>query len=493
MSADDQAFLDALNSVPRHVQRFSNDIANYVEDHVDRVARTLRDTLASADWIPESARPRPVARAPEPSPVTALPGGVYARVQEWVLKNKVFTTAMVTGFGASVYMVQRRKASYNKKRRAKRGTNGARLEVVVISGSMNEPLVRSLALDLERRGFVVFIVCDDVQEELRVQSEGRSDIRPLVINVSTSKVSLSTPKADLSSLTQAQLGHGVERFAQFLQTPQYAFDTARAHYLQFTALIVIPTLTYPNSPVATLSPVDIQDVINTRLLHPILLTQAFLPLLSAPTSQHHHAHPPPQPKLLLLTPAIIASLNPPFHAPESIVSAGLKSFTATLAAELAPLNVPLTHFELGSFDTNPMTPKNQLATLSGHSAEARTWSDDAREAYVGNFMRVAGSAVKKSKGTNLRELHNAVFDEMAKTGWRAGGTVMVGRGARLYSFVGAWAPRGLVGWMMGVRRVERPLSGVSVSSTGGSDVDLEAGHSEGEYVSVQPGEDKEKR
>ncbi|KFY44289.1 hypothetical protein V495_03519 [Pseudogymnoascus sp. VKM F-4514 (FW-929)] len=478
MSADDQAFLDTLNSVPRHVQRFSNDIANYVEDHVDKVARTLRDTLASADWIPEAARPKPVARAPPPSPATALPGGVYARVQEWVLKNKVFTTVMVAGFGASVYMVQRRKANYNKKRRAKRGTNGARVEVVVISGSMNEPLVRSLALDLERRGFIVFIVCDDVQEELRVQSEGRSDIRPLVINVSTSKLG----------------NDGVERFAQMLQTPQYAFDTARAHYLQFIALIVIPTLTYPNSPVATLSPVDIQDVINTRLLHPILLTQAFLPLLSAPTSQHHHAHPPPQPKLLLLTPAIISSLNPPFHAPESIVSAGLKSFTATLSAELAPLNVPLTHFELGSFDTNPMTPKNQLATLSGHSAEARTWSDDAREAYGGNFMRVAGSAVeKRSKGSNLRELHNAVFDEMAKTGWRAGGTVMVGRGARLYSLVGAWAPRGLVGWMMGVRRVERPLSGVSVSSTGGSDVDLEAGHSEGEYVSVQSGGDKEKQ
>ncbi|ELR02286.1 hypothetical protein VC83_06465 [Pseudogymnoascus destructans] len=478
MSADDQAFLDALNSVPRHVQRYSNDIANYVEDHVDRVARKLRDTLASADWIPESARPRPVARAPEPSSVTALPGGVYARVQAWVLKNKVFTTAIVAGIGASAYMVQRRKANYNKKRRAKRGTNGARLEVVVISGSMNEPLVRSLALDLERRGFIVFIVCDDVQEELRVQNEGRGDIRPLVINVSTSK-----------------LGHdGIERFAQFLQTPQHAFDTARAHYLQFTALIVIPTLTYPNSPVATLSPIDIQDVINTRLLHPILLTQAFLPLLSAPTSQHHHAHPPPQPKLLLLTPVIISSLNPPFHAPESIVSAGLKSFTATLSAELSPLNVPLIHFKLGSFDTNPMVPKNQLATLSGHSAEARTWSDDAREAYGGNFMRVAGSAVeKRSKGSNLRELHNAVFDEMAKTGWRAGGTVMVGRGARLYSFVGAWAPRGLVGWMMGVRRVERPASGVSVSSTGGSNVDLEAGHSEGEYVSVQPGDDKEKR
>jgi hypothetical protein len=46
--------------------------------------------------------------------------------------------------------------------------------------------------------------------------------------------------------------------------------------------------------------------------------------------------------------------------------------------------------------------------------------------------------------------------------------------------------------MMGVRRVERPLSGVSVSSNGGSDADLEAGHSEGEYISVQSGEEVEK-
>lgn len=186
MSADDQAFLDVLNSVPRHMHRFSNDVANYVEEHVDRAAASLREALAASDWIPESARPRPIFRAPAPSPT--MPAGVFSRVQDWVLRNKVFTTALVAGFGASVYMVQRRKAIYNKKRRAKRGTNGARLEVVVISGSINEPLVRSLALDLERRGFIVFIVCDDVQEELRVQSEGRSDIRPLVVNVSSSKV-----------------------------------------------------------------------------------------------------------------------------------------------------------------------------------------------------------------------------------------------------------------------------------------------------------------
>ncbi len=34
------------------------------------------------------------------------------------------------------------------------------------------------------------------------------------------------------------------------------------------------------------------------------------------------------------------------------------------------------------------------------------------------------------------------------------GTVTVGLGASVYGFVGRWVPRGLVAWMMGIRRVD---------------------------------------
>lgn len=50
----------------------------------------------------------------------------------------------------------------------------------------------------------------------------------------------------------------------------------------------------------------------------------------------------------------------------------------------------------------------------------------------------------------MRELNNAVFDAMTSG---RGGTVRVGMGSRTYGFVGRWVPRGLVGWMMGVRKV----------------------------------------
>jgi hypothetical protein len=36
-----------------------------------------------------------------------------------------------------------------------------------------------------------------------------------------------------------------------------------------------------------------------------------------------------------------------------------------------------------------------------------------------------------------------------------GGVVRVGMGSSLYGFVGRWVPKGLVGWMMGVRKVRK--------------------------------------
>ena len=54
---------------------------------------------------------------------------------------------------------------------------------MVIAGSPNEPITRSLALDLERRGFIVYIVVNTVEEEQLVRNEARADIHPLNIDI----------------------------------------------------------------------------------------------------------------------------------------------------------------------------------------------------------------------------------------------------------------------------------------------------------------------
>lgn len=111
----------------------------------------------------------------------------------------------------------------------------------------------------------------------------------------------------------------------------------------------------------------------------------------------------------------------------------------------------------------------------------------------------AGGVAAVGKGSSFRELNNAVFDAM--TSGRAQ-TVRVGMGSRTYGFVGRWFPRGLVGWMMGVRKVGEnkgefgrgffgeSLSGGSKSTSPGS-ASTGNVHSLGdsEYVSVYQDEE----
>jgi hypothetical protein len=185
------------------VKRFSGDIADFVEEHIELAAAAVREALSSSSWIPESARPK---LQPKPSAlVKAEPDSLYAQVQTWVLENKLLCGTFILGIGvASLFLYSRRKA-YGRKRRAKRASNGARLEVVVIVGPPSEPIIRSLALDLERRGFIVFITCNDVEEEVMVHNESRIDIRPLTIDVSHVCSTCVSKMAILMTLPRLQM------------------------------------------------------------------------------------------------------------------------------------------------------------------------------------------------------------------------------------------------------------------------------------------------
>lgn len=193
------------------------------------------------------------------------------------------------------------------------------------------------------------------------------------------------------------------------------------------------------------------------------------------------------PKVLVFTPSIISSINPPFHAPEATVCSALSAFTEVLAAELRPLSIPVTHIQLGTIDFQGFTPEKGGAGAGGaarggngyqpgllmarpaEDAETLSWPESARHAYGRNYLSqsasaLAGGKMRGLRGSSLRSLHNAVFDVI--DGSDASGVVRVGLGAGVYGFVGRWVPRGLVQWMMGIRRVDE-LSAWS-SSAGGS-------------------------
>lgn len=130
------------------------------------------------------------------------------RVQDWVSKNRALTAAVVAFLSTGSYMLWRQNRSHNRKRRARRASNGARREVIVIAGPPNSPITRSLSLDLERRGFIVYIVCSSMDEEQQVLSESRADVRALHLDV-----------ADTMGTQEA-----MERFNALLTRPHVAFQ-----------------------------------------------------------------------------------------------------------------------------------------------------------------------------------------------------------------------------------------------------------------------------
>jgi len=207
-------------------------------------------------------------------------------------------------------------------------------------------------------------------------------------------------------------------------------------------------------------------VFNTHLLHPIVTVQALLPLLTArldPAGEKSS-----QPKVLVFTPSIISSINPPFHAPEATVCSALTAFTEVLTAELRPLSIPVTHIQLGTFDFSGFT--SVRAQPDNPCDLASQWDDGARMAYGRNFILqselvISGGRIRGMKGSSLRHLHNTVFDVI--DGSLTSQTIRVGLGASVYGFVGKWVPRNLVTWMMGIRKVDE-LSTWQNSSPEGS-------------------------
>lgn len=55
--------------------------------------------------------------------------------------------------------------------------------LAVIAGPPNSPITKSLCLDLERRGFIVYVVVSTAEEEQTVHDESRIDIRPLHLDI----------------------------------------------------------------------------------------------------------------------------------------------------------------------------------------------------------------------------------------------------------------------------------------------------------------------
>lgn len=222
----------------------------------------------------------------------------------------------------------------------------------------------------------------------------------------------------------------VQKFTSHINTPQHPISNAPFHNLHLASLVLLPAITLPISPVASLSPPDWSDILNTNLVAPFTMLHAFLPLLASQKSS-----------LLFLNPSIVPSLTPPSHAAESVVGSALNQYIHTLRREVHVEGVNVVQLRLGHFDYGPMSSDSQQLVPSQYSPRAE---------FARRRLEERGVA-KPVKGQSLRELHNGVFDAIVR-GKGRNGTIFVGRGARSYDIVGKWVPDGIVGWMMGAAK-----------------------------------------
>ncbi|KLJ05896.1 hypothetical protein EMPG_10678 [Blastomyces silverae] len=445
MTSDDEFFFDYLASIPNDVKKYSSQVADSVNEHVDHLAVTVRDVLARQSWLPPAVKP--LGKSAAKRTVSLPPQSILDRAQAWVSRNRAWTAAIVAFVGTGALLVYGSKRLSTKKRKARRAGNGARKEIIVIAGSPHEPMTRSVANDLERRGFIVFITVASSEEESAVRAEGREDIRPLWLDLTTTP---STPSEIHPSLHIIQ---------SLITQPQAPMPGIQPHVCQLSGLIIIPPPKFPTGPIATIPASNWVDTINTRLLYPILTTQLLLPLLTLKSNSS---------SIVLLSPSIQSSLSAPFATPEVTITRGLSGFATSLRQELRLLQrahnssgngIEVIELKLGNIDLGRQFRNGQNQNTG---TEVLTWQPQQRAMYGSTYLSSidtrAGRSAGAAYGSPARDLHFAIFDALAPASksWLGGrkrkqATVYVGKGSRTYSIVGNIVPSGLVGWMLGLR------------------------------------------
>lgn len=480
MTSDDQQFLDLVSiynvicqdtrltsppqlaSIPQDMATYGSKIADYIEKHSNAIASDIRDAIDHATWLPESFKPPRNLhshRFPAPAPPPP-PQGIYERTVAFVSNNRTAIAVVLAFVGTTAYLVHRRKRAHARKRRAKKLPNGGKKEIVILACStFHDPLTRSLATDLERRGYIVYVTVSSTEEDSLVQQEAKSDLRPLWIDLTST---VPNPAYD----THPDL----EPIRELLSTSSRSVSPAsprasvgsRPYDMSLAGVVLFPGCSgYPVGPLALLHPSDIVDSVNTRLLQPLLTVQQFLPLLA------RHSHDPNSPSSIVIAyPSIPQSLTPPAEVPSVVVSSSLSALAASLRREvrISSANIVVSELKLGNFDlgsTYSRTLNREIYPEAGHehSRALTHWHSSQRAA--AKRSRFGQSSF--IRGSSAREFHNAVFDALAppqtfkafnRWEWqfpKRSEVVFVGSGARVYHLCGAFLPAGLVSLMMGYR------------------------------------------
>lgn len=354
---------------------------------------------------------------PQPPP----PPGLLEKTSNWFSRNKwligIITAGTVGTCATASFIYLQSKRGHKKSRRAVKADNGARKQVVLIAGSPNESICRIVADDLNKRGFIVYITTSSTEEEELVASENSEDIRSLPMKAQ-------------------EFGKFSQDFGEILNTPVNVLDTV--HNLELVGVIVLPDLYYPTGPVETIRADTWSDLIYSKLLGPMfMLSSGLLDVVRQQKS-----------RVILMTPNIMGSLNPAFHAPESLISNAHESLALCMHRELQPQNIPFIHLKLGSFDVRPgrKSANQQKQIQNGIRADVLGWNDSQKTLYSQAYQASSHLQTARVTGSSLKVLNHAVVDSlMDKNPQRV---VYVGKGSYAYEWLSGFVSEGIMTWLL---------------------------------------------
>lgn len=332
-------------------------------------------------------------------------------------------SAFTVGLGLAGYLYFQlsEKSSSVKRRRVPKLANGARRDVVLVVGSPTEPLTRLLALDFEKRGFIVYLTILDDKDLKYIQSNAITD--------------------DINYLNLTESGGFESRFAKFrklLEVKVVPFEGAKSHFLRLSAVVFTPTLYFPLGPIENIPETSWNKMFARLAVYYKLFGSGLLDLVRDQKS-----------KVVGIIPSIVSTLKMPYHAPETILQNSLKDLFTTLAKEVRGQGISVTQVRLGNLNLSSSRnlPASRATRVSSIvEAEVRSWSDEMRSVYGSEFQKAQAQSspiASTFKTRGLRDLHHLLFDLIFHNG-RNPSVVYYGAGARAYDQIASILPESVM-------------------------------------------------
>lgn len=345
---------------------------------------------------------------------------LLAKVATNILNHKkIYSGLFTVGIGiGSYYCFERQQASKAKvgtrgcktvqpKRRVPKLANGARRDVILIVGSPTEPLTRLIALDFEKRGFIVYLTILD-----------EKDFKYIEVNPITDDINYLNLNNSYNFEIQ------LAKFQNLLEVPVVPFPGAEPHRLSLKGVIFAPSLYFPVGPIENISIASWTKITDRFMVYPKLFSSGLMTVVR----QNSNC------RIILVTTSIISSLNMPYHAPENFFQNSLRHLFTSLTREIKHQGIQATQVKLGNLNVTNNSGASTANVNNIVNSEIRSWNDDTRVLYGDRFARTLARANPlhaTGLGTPLRELYHLLFDLVYNTGSNPS-VVYCGAGARSY-------------------------------------------------------------